>query len=456
MRMKNKFLILFMSTYPLFSQEFSVCDQLKSTMTQRETTRFEEIVRTVSKPHRHEFINVCAKLIPPHLNGYSKLLRVEALFDVSPLHYQSLINAVLALTASLEQENQTRILQGICRVDPLFYEEFVQTYMLLTQNIPNIQKSYLAQVLGKTSPACFPFLRNFIQNNEFYFTYVPPCSLSLKIQNPMPEGDLKTILDDLYQQYRHSDHAVCMPAGLAFDIHHFAGNFNKKAIMLIQKHMACKKGVSYVDAVCILNDVFLKLVQQTMDRKSHLEKDFFDTVVDNLSSPFDQETLALIVSYLKTRPENDLMLWLDAFLEESKNAYDGSDRGTSCLVGIRERAVTSLRNIQHHFAELNELIQEAEYQKIQSIKLRSIGTISFIAQTLKRSGHTILCRESLTPMKKEDLQHCYFSFLYTTYFNPDDFGREDLQDVLAGVQSRFKEDDFWDNLFMEFQLCKKE
>ncbi|CAO4838708.1 MAG: hypothetical protein CNLJKLNK_00008 [Holosporales bacterium] len=106
--------------------------------------------------------------------------------------------------------------------------------------------------------------------------------------------------------------------------------------------------------------------------------------------PQDKDAIATVVTYLeqKDNTHGKLATWLYAFMDESKNAYDGRN-SESCIKGVKERVITSLRSaIPEGDTTLENLFHQAETPFMMAAKSAKLTDYAFWAEKLMAKGVT--------------------------------------------------------------------
>lgn len=100
----------------------------------------------------------------------------------------------------------------------------------------------------------------------------------------------------------------------------------------------------------------------------------------------EEDTFIATYQYVEMSAPNHVKTWLQTFLDESTNAY-GAQKG-SCVRGIQERLVTSLRNLPLTDEILLSYFAQAESAFTNQTKVKRITDYPYWAQMLKKKGCT--------------------------------------------------------------------
>lgn len=100
------------------------------------------------------------------------------------------------------------------------------------------------------------------------------------------------------------------------------------------------------------------------------------------------EDLRTVVTFLQEHHPHSFDLWLSGFLGEALTAYEGPE-GSSCIKGIRERAVLGLRSIDPHLDVIFEQVEGPELAKrvFADSNPATPKGLKFIATKLKELGY---------------------------------------------------------------------
>ena len=236
---------------------------------------------------------------------------------------------------------------------------------------------------------------------------------------------LQIILENLHQQYRHQAPAGT-PQGLAFEIHNFAtqtvvdasgieSKFNDVVLTKVTARNQGKEILSFEAATKLIQDAMKSMQAENAERKAkgqqphhsnYLNEEVLKWAIDCQGDASDRNAFQQVVTMLQNTPEK-LETWLSGFLEESANAY--SSNGQSCVKGVKERVITSVRNVMQDDKELSEIFAQAESKKLLQTKLTSLNKMDVWAKKLFEVGVKSTTSEVDAKKKYEELLNSYFA-----------------------------------------------
>lgn len=226
----------------------------------------------------------------------------------------------------------------------------------------------------------------------------------LKRANFHSAEQLVNRLSDLYRQYYNPErnYRSNNMRSIAHEVHRFAQRivpdvsvgrdvtttevampskrtFNNEVLDIIEKKIIAhdKVKLSYAEAISKISRGYTELKGELRKPDGSLPNYLSDELLELIESEnktdADQNILATVVTYV---PDDHLKTWLQNYFSESKQAYDSNKGGKSCLKGVKERAITTLRYITQHMPdqELKALFHWAEKVEASERKIEMVSS----------------------------------------------------------------------------------
>jgi hypothetical protein len=247
-------------------------------------------------------------------------------------------------------------------------------------------------LIGKIHPQLYSRIAWFLQQNQDFLRSVPFANFmrAFPEQVEISPEHFQLICRNLWRQY-YTPHAMNAHPGLAFEIHNFAnqmvsdestgdtGRFNDIILRKINQQNAEKALLSLGTSVALLCTTMNEMLQEDKAREKSgktkhystaLREEILTWAVGCTNGGGDAAALCSVVTYLNSNPEL-LKTWLLTFLDESERAY-GRSQG-SCIKGVRERVITSLRNATPEDPLFAAAFQQAETTEMLGVKIASLN-----------------------------------------------------------------------------------
>lgn len=426
------------------------------------------------------FINAVKALISPYMNVTDITSIIIGLTKISPDRYtQAFINTVHALTKVRENgDNKIRIIQAIGEISSDHYNQhFTDTVNALARlNIGMFGKENILPLVTKVLPENYPFLINLISCNIQYFDFIPLNRFAEEIHKNMNHAELQRTLDNLYADYQLLNHINntqvlhqhAFRQGVAFDIHYFShqtvfdtsgekGEFNNMVLNTIIKRNKNVPLLSFKAATAFMEDAMREMLEEDSKRKRMDEATHYsDKLNENTlrwamncqNDAHNQLVLQQVATMFQHTPEK-LKTWMNTFMVESADAYSGIDNVQSCVKGVKERMITSLRNVMHDDPDFMQIFSQAENNRYLIAKLNGLSDSQFWAKKLFDAGI-----RSTTP---EDFVKNKYEQLLNEFFN-NDMNNENVNQIKEVINSLLedfidieseseKENGYWSTVF---------
>ncbi|CAO4842284.1 MAG: hypothetical protein CNLJKLNK_00770 [Holosporales bacterium] len=369
-------------------------------------------------PDRYtDFVNT-VNALSQGMDAWCKWYVIEALGEVNPDRYTDFINIINALSQGMDGHDKRYVIDAVGKVNPDRYTDFINTINALSQGMDGRNKWFIIGAVGKVNPDHYPFLQNFIRQNPRYFTYAPASQFSYSTTHKMTQKQLQSLLESLHREY-YNDAPAGTPQALAFEIHNFANqtvvgetgekqSFNGAVLNHLQRSI--QGNVLPYDVVLDLLRSELSTLMEDKKTSNAINEEVYNWVIEINKDPQDKNAIATVVTYLeqKDNTHGKLATWLYAFMDESKNAYDGQNR-ESCIKGVKERVITSLRSaIPEGDTTLENLFHQAEAPFMLTAKSKRLTDYPFWAQKLMAKGVTSNTPEADAKIKFSEALRDYF------------------------------------------------
>ena len=103
--------------------------------------------------------------------------------------------------------------------------------------------------------------------------------------------------------------------------------------------------------------------------------------IDCQGDASDRMALQQVVTLLQANPEK-LRTWISTFMDESKNAYGNRSNPDSCVKGVRERVITSLRSVFYNDPAFQDVFGQGETKKILKVKKTALNNMDVWAKKM--------------------------------------------------------------------------
>lgn len=349
------------------------------------TTPFVKTLKKYSKSYDYE--TMLASLT------YDEMLRIPS------LQVPDFFN-----TAGFFRSAKYMLLQETPIIDLERYIEFYQiiynSNRISSFNIikPNLQLLFIDYCLGHPS----------------LFSYVPGFILFESLKNVENSNELLEIFNTLRRDYYvpHQERRQ----NYASEIHSYAGqlvltenmtrlNFNNAVINYISGKISLERP-TFQNIKHLLRHIFNETLMGPLKQDS-LTEETFTWCMDRILKEEEETFITTYLYVVESIGDAALPIWLQAFIDESINAY-GAQKG-SCIRGIQERVVTSLRAVPIMDEILLNYFQQAETAFTHRVKAHQLSDYNFWAKILQENGCTPLQDENeIKPIYQKQLEQ-YFA-----------------------------------------------
>ncbi|CAO4846172.1 MAG: hypothetical protein CNLJKLNK_00415 [Holosporales bacterium] len=395
------------------------------------------VVRAVEKLHFDRYAPFMKTVyrLSQRMSEYDRADVIDAVGNVHPdLYTDAFVDTVHQLSHGMNANDKVHIIRGVRKVDPNLYTDgFISTVLQLSQGMDGRNKARIIEGVGKVHPDHYPFLQNFIRQNPGYFSYVFAMDFNDDIEKNMTQQDLQELLERLHREY-YNDAPAGTPQGLAFEIHTFANqevvgetgekqSFNQAVLNHIESSIE-GDALDYNIVLGLLSSELATLKNDPL-KSDAINEEVYNWVIKSNEEPQDKNVIATVVTYLekKDNTHGKLATWLYAFMDESKNAYDGRN-SESCIKGVKERVITSLRSaIPEGDTTLENLFHQAETPFMMAAKSAKLTDYAFWAQQLKQKGITL--------NSSQDEAKDKFKEALVEFFGMDEHAQEIIDATLA-------------------------
>ncbi|CAO5681144.1 MAG: hypothetical protein NEHIOOID_00320 [Holosporales bacterium] len=378
----------------------------------------EALSNVSSDRYTHAFLKTVNQLMKEVSNS-DKFRVIGAVGKVSPDHYERFIDTVDLLLQGMDVFDKVFAIVGLGNVPPDRYTHaFVNMINQLTQGMNHSDKANMIWIFRNIQYDHYTFLQNFIRLNPRYFRYVPMSAFEAGLTPNMTQQQLQELLQQLHRQYHHQA-PPGTPQVLAFEVHAYANQevadetgqkqpFNEAVLNHIQRSIQGR--VLDYEIVLDLLHAELETLKNDPLTSDAINDDVYNWVIQSNQAQQDKNAIASIVTYLeqKDHTHKKLATWLYAFMEESKKAYDGRNT-QSCMKGVKERVITSLRSaVPQGDAVLENLFHQAESTLMTATKSKKLTDYAFWAQKLQAEGVTSTTPQDVAKDKFKEALHDYF------------------------------------------------
>ncbi|CAO5674923.1 MAG: hypothetical protein NEHIOOID_00453 [Holosporales bacterium] len=349
--------------------------------------------------------------------------------------HERFIETVQLLSEGLPTLDKVNVIRTVARIPQDQYKDFIDSIICLSFQLNEEDLRYLFRVFCDVQPCNIPFLIQFIKHDRVFFDHVSCKDLSASISMVHSLDDIKDILKGLYAQYqRVKSSKKIHPDGLAFEIHNYAdmvlGEENDLPLfklVLFALNTKIDKRYSIEESKKILEHNYI-LIQKSLKEKMEKRKNL-KWVLSCQNTRSDETILATVVSYLiqKDPTYNVLRNWISVLVEESKESYSGGNK-ESCIKGVKERVVTSLKSALLDDPVFCDYFSKAEHYFMQTTKVKKLSDYAYWATRLMEHG----VNEN-TPMEEAKDR---FSALLSDFLDP-----QKDQDVIASTLDNFNDTD---------------
>ncbi|MDP2193499.1 MAG: hypothetical protein Q8K36_03125, partial [Alphaproteobacteria bacterium] len=362
-------------------------------------TQIEEL-RKMDPAHYEKFIAFALNFITAERTRSHKAFMIRALANIHPDRWT---DELVSTHSEIIREGGLsdkllNMLQYVAKIDPSDYEAYKTTCLNLLRASSRTDNSrcVILRIVQNLPKPLWPFMDNFIRQNPNFLRYVPVYSLETFVgtdQTIITEDYLREQLNLLHRQYHHEAPAGT-PAGLAFEIHNYANQhvetptgsvktFNDAVLERVTELLGDRPLLSADETVRLMHEV-LHILQQENHHSDVLTPEILHWAIHCIGGvETDVHALKTVVTYLMSKRDDSFKIWLHTFMDESKNAYKGRN-SDSCIMGVKERVVTSLRNIND--PALQDLLEQGEIKHLLKTKMASLGNMAMWAKRLFEAG----------------------------------------------------------------------
>jgi hypothetical protein len=118
--------------------------------------------------------------------------------------------------------------------------------------------------------------------------------------------------------------------------------------------------------------------------------------------------LQQVVTFLNNNPEK-LKTWLATFMSESASAYQGRANANSCVKGVKERVITSLRSALADEPDFQDVFGQAEVRQTLKVKMAALTDMDLWAKRMLKAGVNSTTAEAEAKQKYQQALEEYFS-----------------------------------------------
>ncbi|CAO4842886.1 MAG: hypothetical protein CNLJKLNK_00687 [Holosporales bacterium] len=351
------------------------------------------------------------------------------------IYYEPFVETVQLLSEGLSTLDKVNIIRTVAKIPQDQYKDFIDSIVFLSFQLTEDDLRYLFRVFCDVQLQNIPFLIQFIKYDRVFFDYVPCKDLSERILMMHSLDEIKAILKGLYAQCQRMKSAKKIhPDGLAFEIHNYAdmvldeeNDLPLFKLVLFALNTKIDKRYTIQESKKILEQNFVS-IEKNLKNKMEKRRDL-NWVLSCQNTRADETILATVVSYLiqKDPTYGVLRNWIDALVGESKKAYLGANP-ESCIKGVKERVVTSLKSALVDDPAFCDYFNKAEQYFMQATKVKKLSDYAYWATRLIANG----VNEN-TP--QQDAKNIFMQLL-SDFFDP-----QKDQDVIESTLELFDDTD---------------
>ncbi|CAO5682882.1 MAG: hypothetical protein HEEMFOPI_00794 [Holosporales bacterium] len=332
-----------------------------------------------------------------NISQYKQIIHL--LKEINSIHYQNLINIV------------SRIYQ---------YTRENKFYLVATRMNPDI---YL-------------LVSNFLRVNPDFFRFVSLNKFFTGINKDMNEAQFRAHIQRLHNDYINNRAAAGeqeLP-GQALQIHDFSNTLVDSNGKTLSLNNAVLEAIAKDNPNPYLYDRVVGILKTSLDqlkedplKSKAINDDVFSRLLSCNNESADQGAMCQVVTYLlKKDPSGEkLKTWLYVFMEECRNAYARTNP-ESCVKGVRERVITSLRSALPDDPDLSKLFAQAEKISIFKVKRARLNDLNYWARLLLEKGV-----KSTTPEK--EVQEILTKIMEDNY--NDIKTPENADEIISGINN---------------------
>lgn len=400
--------------------------------------------------YSHNFISTFHALIegvPPKSRHYILILMKNFGPKIENSYFTDTINILSEGLSTLDKVN---IIRTVAKVPQNLHKDFIDGVVSLSFQFNEEDLRYLFRIFCDIQERNIPFFIEFIKHDRAFFDHVPCKILSESVLFTHSINEMKNILKSLYAQYqRPTSNQKNQPLGLAFEIHNYADRIvdEKSELPLFKLVLfSLNANISKRYSIKECRQMLLKelpFIEENIKMRHEKRKDL-NWVLSCQNTRADETILATVVSYLleKDPTYGALRNWLNALIEESKQAYNG-ENPESCMQGVKERVITCLKSTLIDDALFCNYFSKAEQYFLKTTKVKKLSDYAYWAKRLMEKGinHTTPAQEA---------KNC-FEQLLLTFFDPIQ-DQDVIQSTLAVFEdsNENQEDGFWSKIKERF------
>ncbi|MBP9752276.1 MAG: hypothetical protein KBD31_00475 [Proteobacteria bacterium] len=391
----------FLESVKTLTQHMNDADKARSILV------FSEVSENAYKP----FLNAFLKLSTTCGSDQDKMPLINALKEIDSDYYNEFLRAIDLLSLGLNRKNRMKMVHLLKKENPLNFINLAETanriYGISTIGDKGERKVFILEGLCHVPSQFYPNLVRFFAQHRDFFSYIPACRFADAMnqnQNIQTEEQLNNALLHLCALYNYEDFEQRLRGqqrqmGLAFMVHILAdtpvinhkGEVKKfiKSVIDIVNNRISNDLLAY-DVIIQLLNVEIEDLLKDPQKNVSITRDVFEWILRTNNVLSERENMQSVVTYLqKISPDHQkIRLWLYTFMEESAKAYDSEKNPTSCIKGVNERVITSLRSVIEEIndPELYSIIKQAENDLFISVKINQLKNYEFWAKILFEKG----------------------------------------------------------------------
>jgi hypothetical protein len=354
-----------------------------------------DISKLNSIHYTNDFVKTCNTLITYNMPFYLRKMIILNVGRTQPHYYESFSKACEKLMKKCDTTfSICHITQYLCRAQTKDYIAFADMCLsFVTDDMTADESLYILEFFSQISPHYFSCMNGFLREHPRYFNYVRPYRIIQRLgadalgKGRVDTDDLILTLRLMIQNYNGTAQRM------AYEIHDYSSRtiaghgspkkFNDAVMDRIESFLRNKPVLSFEDA-CLKVEQKLALIRLKSVSASD-KAIFFRWIIQNIdSSDSDKNVFRNVVSFLTTKTDTLLQTWFEVFMDESYNAYQENSLLSSCIKGVRERVVTSLRNVS--LPEFQDLFQAAEGPSLLKAKMAGLNNYSVWAKRMHDLG----------------------------------------------------------------------